>query len=162
MILMLTFLSHRLSSKVDNVSCFLRYLQPTGSEPSLDFLSKSRETRDFLIALKHTDMSPASILNYIKSMNRFLEYLTLRLDLKKRDPQLRTNCQSYTNMLKTQQNRLFKTHYDKTCDLRLTSCLYCIAFFFLLMLLLFPHIFFNNLPCFLRLIQTQTRWHSLH
>ncbi len=130
MILMLTFLSHRLSSKVDNVSCFLRYLQPTGSEPSLDFLSKSRETRDFLIALKHTDMSPASILNYIKSMNRFLEYLTLRLDFKKRDPQLRTNCQSYTNMLKTQQNRLFKTHYDKTCDLRLTSCLYCIAFFF--------------------------------
>ncbi len=133
MILMLTFLSHRLFSKVDNVSRFLRYLQPTGSEPSLDFLSKSRETRDFLIALKHTDMSPASILNYIKSMKRFLEYLTLRLDFHKRDPQLRTNCQSYTNMLKTQRNRLFKTHYDKTCDSRLMGfCLFFIALFFYL------------------------------
>ncbi|XP_016112289.1 uncharacterized protein [Sinocyclocheilus grahami] len=97
-----------------DVSRFLRYLQPTGSEPSLDFLSKSRETRDFLTALKRTDVSLVSIHNYIKSMKRFLEYLTPRLDIQKRDPQLRTNCQRYTNMLKT----VLKRRDDKTCDPR--------------------------------------------
>ncbi len=136
-----------ISSKVDNVSRFLRYLQPTGSEPSLDFLTKSRETRDFLTALKRTDMCPAAILYYIKSMKRFLEYLTLRLDLKRKDPQLRTNCQSYTNMLKTLRKTLFKTH-----NLRLMGFYVCLAFF--TNFLLFPRIFFNNLPCLLRLIQT--------
>ncbi|KAL0152224.1 hypothetical protein M9458_051947, partial [Cirrhinus mrigala] len=104
--------------EVDNVSRFLRYLQPTGSEPSLDFLSKSTETRDFVKALQRADMSASTVLNYIKSMNGFLEYLTLRLDIQKRDPQLRTNCQIYTNMLNTLRKTVSKTHEDKTFDTR--------------------------------------------
>ncbi|XP_059364909.1 uncharacterized protein si:dkey-23a23.2 [Carassius carassius] len=104
--------------EIDNVSRFLRYLHPTEIEPSLDFLSKSRETQDFLTALKHTDVSSATIHNYIKSMNRFLEYLMLRLDFQKRDPQLSTNCQRYANMLKTLQKTVLKSHDDKTSDSR--------------------------------------------
>lgn len=119
MILMLTFLSHRLSSQVDNVSRFLRYLQPTGIEPSLDFLSKTKEAQDFLTALKRTDMSSATVHNYIKSMNRFLEYLTLRLDFQKRDPQLPTNCQRYTKILETLWKTVLKSHDEKTSDSRL-------------------------------------------
>ncbi|KAL1277210.1 hypothetical protein QQF64_023883 [Cirrhinus molitorella] len=111
--------------EVENVSRFLRYLQPTGSEPSLDFLSKRTETQDFLKALQRTDMSAASILTYVKSMKRFLEYLSLRLDIQKRDPQLRSNCESYTNMLMTLRKTVCKTHEDKTCDTRLDEA-FCI------------------------------------
>uniref|UniRef100_A0A8C1S358 Si:dkey-23a23.2 n=1 Tax=Cyprinus carpio TaxID=7962 RepID=A0A8C1S358_CYPCA len=104
--------------EVDNVSRFLRYLQPTGIEPSLDFLSKTKEAQDFLTALKRTDMSSATVHNYIKSMNRFLEYLTLRLDFQKRDPQLRTNCQRYTKILETLWKTVLKSHDEKTSDSR--------------------------------------------
>ncbi|XP_051551677.1 uncharacterized protein LOC127439557 [Myxocyprinus asiaticus] len=46
--------------EVDNVSRFLRYLLPVGDEPTLEFLTKSTETRDFLAALKSTiDLSRA-------------------------------------------------------------------------------------------------------
>ncbi|KAK2907361.1 hypothetical protein Q8A67_006346 [Cirrhinus molitorella] len=105
--------------EVDNVSRFLRYVQPTKSEPSLDFLSKTTETQDFLTALQRADLCAATVLYYIKSIKRFLEYLTARLDLQRRDPQLRTNCQSYTDMLTSLRKRLNKTHNDKTCDTRL-------------------------------------------
>ncbi|KAK2915691.1 hypothetical protein Q8A67_000065 [Cirrhinus molitorella] len=105
--------------EVENVSRFLRYLQPTGSEPSLDFLSKRTETEDFLKALQRTDMSAATILTYIKSMKRFLEYLSLRLDIQKREPLLRTNCKSYTEMLMTLRKTVCKTHEDKAYDTRL-------------------------------------------
>ncbi|CAM4651640.1 unnamed protein product [Leuciscus chuanchicus] len=100
-------------TKVDNVSRFLRYLQPTASEPSLDFLSKSTETRDFLTALQRTDMGTTTFYSYIRSIIRFLEYLTTRLDLCRTDPELRSKCQSYTDTLKT----VSKTH-DKTWDTR--------------------------------------------
>ncbi|KAK7152442.1 hypothetical protein R3I93_010609 [Phoxinus phoxinus] len=104
-------------NKVDNVSRFLRYVQPTASEPSLDFLSKRTETRDFLTALQRTDMGTTSLNNYIKSIIRFLEYLTTRLDLCRTEPELRSKCKSYTNMLKTLRKTVSKTH-DKTWDTR--------------------------------------------
>ncbi|KAL0185434.1 hypothetical protein M9458_021131, partial [Cirrhinus mrigala] len=93
--------------EVDNVSRFLR-------EPSLDFLSKNKETEDFLTALKHADLCTATILNYVKSIKRFLEYLTARLDLRKRHPRLRSDCQSFTDILNRLRKRLYKSHNDKT------------------------------------------------
>lgn len=118
---MQTLHSHRPSLQVDNVSRFLRYMQPTGSKLSLDFLSKSTETQDFLTALRRADMRSATILNYIKSIIRFLEYLTARRDLRKKIPQLRKNCRSYADMLKTLRKTVSKTNEDKTCDSRLVD-----------------------------------------
>ncbi len=62
MMLMLTFVSHHPSSEVDSMSPFLRYLQPSGDEPTLDFLTKSKESRDYLARLEDTDMAEAMIL----------------------------------------------------------------------------------------------------
>ena len=98
MMLMLTFISHRLS-KVDNVSRFLRYLQPSGDEPNLDFLKKSKETRDYLTRLRLTDMSTATILNYIQSMIRFVVFLTIKLDPGEEGAELHSMCQAYKELL---------------------------------------------------------------
>ncbi|XP_073701792.1 uncharacterized protein [Garra rufa] len=104
--------------EVHNVSRFLRYMQPTGREPSLDFLSKTAETQDFLTALQRADLSPATILSYVKSIKRFLEYLTARLDLRRRDPRLPTNCRCYADLLNRLRKRVYKTHNHKTCETR--------------------------------------------
>ncbi|XP_051527929.1 uncharacterized protein LOC127425713 [Myxocyprinus asiaticus] len=107
--------TRRLQQEVDNVSRFLRYLQPVGDEPALEFLTKSTETHDFLMALKSKDMSVATVLNYIKNMIRFLDYLKTRLDLDQKDLQLRKKCQIYKEMLVSKSNSqvVCKRKYDR-------------------------------------------------
>ncbi|XP_057214685.1 uncharacterized protein LOC130569212 isoform X2 [Triplophysa rosa] len=101
--------------QVDNVSRFLRYMQPTGDEPTLDFLSKSTETEEFVKTLQHTKMNAATILKYFKSIYKFLEYLLTRVDLQRADSQLQSSCKNYRQLL----NTLRKTVYsNKTCDTR--------------------------------------------
>ncbi len=68
MMLMLTFVSHHPSSELDSVSPSLRYMQPSGDEPTLDFLTKSKESRDYLARLEDTDIAEAMILCYIKNV----------------------------------------------------------------------------------------------
>ena len=97
-------------SKVDNVSRFLRYLQPCGDEPNLDFLKKSIETQDYLKRLRLTDMSTATILNYIKNMIRFVEFLKTKQDLGKEGTKLHSMCQAYKELLQTLRKPVAKVH----------------------------------------------------
>lgn len=113
---MLTLHSHHPSSKVDNVSRFLRYMQPTGDEPTLDFLSKSTKTQKFVKALQQNEMSVATILNYFKSIFKFLEYLLTRVDLEKAHPQLQSSCKKYRQLLNTLRKTVRR---NKTRDTRL-------------------------------------------
>ncbi|XP_062305981.1 uncharacterized protein LOC134010129 [Osmerus eperlanus] len=96
--------------EVDNVSRFLRYLQPRGDEPNLDFLKKSIETRDYLTRLRQTDMSTATILNYIKNMIRFVDFLKTKLDLGKEGTDLNSMCQGYKELLQTLRKPVAKVH----------------------------------------------------
>lgn len=114
---MLTFLSHT-PSKVENVSRFLRYVQPEGDEPNLDFLTKSTETRQFLVELKNAGMLPATILNYIKNVIRFLDYLKSRLDLEQQDPNIRQKITSYNELLNTLRKPVAKAHSKQVVKTR--------------------------------------------
>ena len=96
--------------KIDNVARFLRYLQPTGEEVGLDFLKKSTETREYLIRLEQTDMSAATILNYIKNMLRFVEFLKTKLDMETDVHNLHQMCHKYTEFLKTLRKPVSKLH----------------------------------------------------
>ncbi|KAJ4925729.1 hypothetical protein JOQ06_018449 [Pogonophryne albipinna] len=66
--------------EVDNVSRFLRYMQPEG-EPNLEFLTKTTETMDYMRALINSGLSAATILNYWKNIIRFLEYVKGSVDI---------------------------------------------------------------------------------
>ncbi|XP_067266650.1 uncharacterized protein [Chanodichthys erythropterus] len=116
--LMKTLKVPNVQQEVDSVSRFLRYMQPTGSKLSLDFLSKSTETRDLLTTLRRADVRSASILSYVKSIKRFLEYSTARRDLRRKIPQLRKKCRRYAVMLRTLRKTVSKTNEENTCDSR--------------------------------------------
>lgn len=90
-----------LLQKVDNVSRFLRYVQPTENEPTLDFLQKTIETRDYFVKLETTAMSPATMLNYMKNIIRYLDYLKTRVDLESSNPELRNRCQIFKEFIQT-------------------------------------------------------------
>ena len=77
----------------------LRFIQPNGNEVDTSFLVKSTETQDFIVKLKGAKMGPATILNYIKNMIRFVRYLKTQLHLTAADPDFHGKCQTYMELL---------------------------------------------------------------
>uniref|UniRef100_A0A8D3CLM9 SET domain-containing protein n=2 Tax=Scophthalmus maximus TaxID=52904 RepID=A0A8D3CLM9_SCOMX len=104
-----TLLVTKCQQEVDNVSRILRYIQPTGKEVHLDFLTKSKEAITFIRELNSVKMSPSTIINYIKSMIRFIEHLKLDLKLAKKDQAFHNNCQKYIDILKTLRKPVLKS-----------------------------------------------------
>ncbi|CAK6983379.1 hypothetical protein F2P81_025524, partial [Scomber scombrus] len=104
--------------EVDNVSRMLRFIQPNGDEVNLDFLVKSTETQDFLNKLKGAKMGPATILNYIKNMIQFVEYLKTHLNFASADPDFHRKCQSYMDLLKSLRKPVAKANSKVTCKTR--------------------------------------------
>ncbi|KAK9977256.1 hypothetical protein ABG768_019077 [Culter alburnus] len=103
---------------IDNVSRTLRYIQPSGDKVTLDFLLKSTETKDFLTQLRHADMGPATILNYIKNMIRFVQYLKTHLNLVAADPDFYRKCQAYIDHLTFLRKPVSKSNSKVTCKIR--------------------------------------------
>ncbi|XP_048024140.1 uncharacterized protein LOC125253925 [Megalobrama amblycephala] len=103
---------------IDNVSRMLRYIQPSGDEVTLDFLLKSTETKDFLTQLRRADMGPATILNYIKNMIRFVQYLKTHLNLVAADADFYRKCQAYIDLLTTLRKPVSRSNSKVTCKIR--------------------------------------------
>ncbi|XP_048022493.1 uncharacterized protein LOC125252888 [Megalobrama amblycephala] len=103
---------------IDNVSRMLRYIQPSGDKVTLDFLLKSTETKDFLTQLRRADMGPATILNYIKNMIRFVQYLKTHLNLVAADPDFYRKCQAYIDLLTSLRKPVSKSNSKVTCKIR--------------------------------------------
>ncbi|XP_067091775.1 uncharacterized protein [Osmerus mordax] len=104
--------------EVDKVSRFLRYLQPRGDEPNLDFLKKSIETRDYLTRLRLTDMSAVTILKYIQNMKRFVGFLKIKLDLGKEGTELHSMCQAYKELLQRLKKLVVKARVHETVSIK--------------------------------------------
>ncbi|XP_059402933.1 uncharacterized protein LOC132134169 [Carassius carassius] len=104
--------------EVDNVSRMLRYIQPSGDEVRLDFLLKSTETKDYLTQLRLADMGPATILNYIKNMIRFVTYLKTHLNLGAADADFYRKCQAYIDLLTFLRKPVAKWNSNVTCKTR--------------------------------------------
>lgn len=94
----------------------LRYLQPSGDEVSMDFLLKSTETKDFLNKLKAAQMGPATILNYIKNMFRFVQFLKTNVDLAAAEPDFHGKCQAYLDLLNALRKPVTKSLSRATCQ----------------------------------------------
>lgn len=75
----------------------------------MDFLTKSKEAITFIRELNSVKMSPSTIINYIKSMIRFIEHLKLDLKLAKKDQAFHNNCQKYIDILKTLRKPVLKS-----------------------------------------------------
>lgn len=118
-------------SQIDNVSRMLRYIQPSGDKVTLDFLLKSTETKDFLTQLRHADMGPATILNYIKNMIRFVQYLKTHLNLVAADPDFYRKCQAYIDLLTFLRKPVSKSNSKVTCKIRSVANLPSILFSFM-------------------------------
>lgn len=93
-------------------------MQPVGDEPTMDFLTKCTEARDCLTSLQNTGMSAATILNYIKNMGRFMEYLKTRLDLVETDAQLCSKIRSFQEMMHTLRKPITKAHSKEVVKTR--------------------------------------------
>ncbi|KAK2863559.1 hypothetical protein Q5P01_003092 [Channa striata] len=93
--------------QVENVSRMLRYIQPTGDDISMDFLGKSTKTKDYIVDLKRAQLLPATIINYIKSMIQFVEFLkTRQVD----DQDFRRSCDSYRSLLQSLRKPVTKAN----------------------------------------------------
>ncbi|KAK2814202.1 hypothetical protein Q5P01_000706 [Channa striata] len=97
--------------EVDNVSRMLRYMQPTGDRVNMDFLKKSTETKDYIVSLKRAKLLPATILNYIKNMISFVQFLLTR-DVDDQD--FHRGCQAYIMLLNTLRKPVSKAHSKVT------------------------------------------------
>ncbi|KAK2813501.1 hypothetical protein Q5P01_000785 [Channa striata] len=95
--------------EVDNVSRMLRYMQPTGDRVNMDFLT---ETKDYIVSLKRAKLLPATILNYIKNMISFVQFLLTR-DVDDQD--FHRGCQAYIMLLNTLRKPVSKAHSKVTC-----------------------------------------------
>lgn len=106
----------------------LRFIQPSGDEVSLDFLLKSTETKDYLTQLRRAEMGPATILNYIKNMIRFVQYLKTHLNLAAADPDFYRKCQAYLDLLASIRKPVAKSNSKVTCKTRSVANLLSICF----------------------------------
>ncbi|KAJ4921913.1 hypothetical protein JOQ06_022177 [Pogonophryne albipinna] len=99
--------------EVDNVSRFLRYMQPKG-EPNLEFLTKTTETMDYMRALINSGLSAATILNYMKNIIRFLQYVKGCVDMNVDWYKIL----KYIDYLKTMRKPVARTHSGNVCSTR--------------------------------------------
>ncbi|KAI4787188.1 hypothetical protein KUCAC02_036630 [Chaenocephalus aceratus] len=99
--------------EVDNVSRFLRYMQPEG-EPNLEFLTKTTETMDYMSALHNSGLSAATILNYMKNIIRFLEYVKGSVELNEDGIKIK----KYIDFLKTMRKPVARKHSGDVCGVR--------------------------------------------
>ncbi|XP_029017323.1 uncharacterized protein LOC114861836 [Betta splendens] len=101
--------------EVDNVSRMLRYIQLTGNDVDMGFLLKSTETRDFIQALRNANLKPATILNYIKNMIRFVSFLSIR---ELGDKKFKSDCSGYIQFLNVIRKPVAKSHSKTVCSTR--------------------------------------------
>lgn len=59
------------------------------------------ESQDFLNKLKGAWTGPNTILNDMKNMNRFVQYLKTHLNFAAGDPDFHRKCQAYIDLLNT-------------------------------------------------------------
>ncbi|KAG7500483.1 death domain-associated protein 6-like [Solea senegalensis] len=87
--------------EVDQVSKYLRYLQPSGDILTLDFVTKSAETTGYLQKLKCMGLSTKSLVSHTRSIIGFFEFLRTHPYLKQKDTQLRTMLATTEMMLRS-------------------------------------------------------------
>jgi len=73
-------------------------------------------------------MGPATILNYIKNMIRFVQYLKTHLNLGEADLDFYRKCQAYLDLLATIRKPVAKSHSKVTCKTRPVANLLSICF----------------------------------
>lgn len=93
----------------------LRYLQPNGNDINMGFLTQSTETKDYILKLRGAQLVPATIVNYLKNMVRFVQFL---LTGQTHDQDFRKSCESYIMLLKTLKKSVSKAYSRKSWKTR--------------------------------------------
>lgn len=93
-------------------------MQPSGDDISMDFLSKDTETIEFIKTLKMAKMGPATILNYIKNMIRFVQFLSTFLHITTEELDYSQKCKAYIDLLRTLRKRMAEEHSRFLCKVR--------------------------------------------
>ncbi|CAM4569895.1 unnamed protein product [Leuciscus chuanchicus] len=83
--------------EAENVSRFMYYMDP--EEPSLSFVREVEKVREHFNVLTQTQLSKQTVLNYWKSLKRFMKYTTTATSLQTKDKNLHRDCVDFINPL---------------------------------------------------------------
>ncbi|XP_016334581.1 uncharacterized protein LOC107683004, partial [Sinocyclocheilus anshuiensis] len=83
--------------EVDAVSRFMYYVDP--SEPNLRFVREVEKVREYFNVLTNTKLSKQTVLNYWKSLKRFMKYIITSTGMRFKDPVLYEDCKSFMDPL---------------------------------------------------------------
>ncbi|XP_051741329.1 uncharacterized protein LOC127507922 [Ctenopharyngodon idella] len=73
------------------------YVDP--SEPNLNFVREVEKVREYFNTLTQTKLSKQTVLNYWKSLKRFMRYIVTSTSIRVKDPSLYNDCKSFTDPL---------------------------------------------------------------
>ncbi|XP_078791542.1 uncharacterized protein LOC144986865 isoform X2 [Oryzias latipes] len=102
--------------EVDNVSRVLRYVQPTGDDIKLTFMDNTTLVGEYFIKLKNVGQSPATRINYIKSLIQFIKFL--RLSRGATDAAVIPKCIYFMDYLTVLRKPISKSHSEDLCGKR--------------------------------------------
>ncbi|KAK7157074.1 hypothetical protein R3I94_006973 [Phoxinus phoxinus] len=87
----------RSKQEVENVARFLRYMDL--KEPSLLFVREVEKVREYFNVLTETRLSKQTVLNYWKSLKRFVKYIVTFTSLHTKDKSLYSDCRDFMGPL---------------------------------------------------------------
>nr|XP_055062909.1 uncharacterized protein LOC129445950 [Misgurnus anguillicaudatus]XP_055062910.1 uncharacterized protein LOC129445950 [Misgurnus anguillicaudatus] len=89
--------NRRSKQEVENVARFLYFMDP--KEPSLLFVHDMEKVREYFNILTVTKLAKQTVLNYWKSLKRFMRYTLTSTNLQKEDPSLFSDCKRFMDPL---------------------------------------------------------------
>ncbi|XP_067271181.1 uncharacterized protein [Pseudorasbora parva] len=87
----------RSKQEVENVSRFMFFMDP--NEPSLSFVPEVEKVREYFNVLTHTQLAKQTVLNYWKSLKRFMRYTITSTSLQSKDKTLYMDCKDFIDPL---------------------------------------------------------------
>ncbi|KAG1925604.1 hypothetical protein F2P79_025420 [Pimephales promelas] len=89
--------NRRSKQEVETVSRFMYYMDP--KEPSLSFVREVEKVREYFNVLSQTQLSKQTVLNYWKSLKRFMKYTITSTSLQIKDKGLFDYCRNFIHPL---------------------------------------------------------------
>ncbi|XP_073730822.1 uncharacterized protein [Misgurnus anguillicaudatus] len=98
--------NRKCKQEVENVSRFMYFMN--SEEPSLLFVQDVEKVREYFNILSQTQLSKQTVLNYWKSLKRFMKYILTSTSLRSKDKSLYTDCRDFIDRLDGIRARMSK------------------------------------------------------
>ncbi|KAK7135191.1 hypothetical protein R3I94_013986, partial [Phoxinus phoxinus] len=75
----------------------MHYMDP--NEPNLNFVREVEKVQEYFTVLSQTKLAKQTVLNYWKSLKRFMKYIITSTDTRTKDPSLFNDCKNFMDPL---------------------------------------------------------------